>query len=53
MDSDRRPLGDVIDPIRAHTVVEELEKRLGIRIETAAGIDNQVDFAGEEAEPPD
>jgi hypothetical protein len=52
MDSDGGPVS-MVDPIRAHAVVEALEKRLGIPIERRADTREQLDLAYEEGEPPD
>ena len=52
MDSDGGPRA-MVDPMRAHAVVEELEKRLGIQIDRRTHNGEQLDFAYEEGEPPD
>jgi hypothetical protein len=43
----------VLDPIRAHAIVDELERKLGVHVEPAADAGDPVDFAYASGETPD
>jgi hypothetical protein len=43
----------VLDPMRAHAIVEELERKLGVQVETTADAGDPLDFAYASGETPD